>query len=190
MSASPKSEPILTAEEFWELPEPPHGGRLELVEGRVVSEMPVGERHAALAAELAASIVGFVKPRRLGRVHIELGHRLAMNPDTVRAPDVSFMSAERLPAAPGDRFVEGAPDLAIEIMSPEDREPDVARKVEEYFDAGAKRVWIVRPRNHSITVHRPGGDAHTYTNGDILTSDDAGFATEGFALDLPGLFAE
>lgn len=190
MSASPKSETILTAEEFWELPEPSHGGRLELVEGRVVSDMPVGERHAALAAELAASILGFVKPRRLGRVHIGLGHRLARGPDTVRAPDVSFLSAGRLPAVPGDRFVEGAPDLAIEIMSPEDREPDVARKVEEYFDAGAKRVWIVRPRNRSITVHRPGGDAHTYTHGDVLTSDDAGFEAEGFELSLPALFAQ
>ncbi len=190
MSASPKSEPILTAEEFWELPEPPHGGRLELVEGRVVSEMPVGRLHARLASRLVTALSIFVASNRLGEVHVELGHRTTRQPDSVRAPDVSFVAAERLANLPMDGFVEGAPDLAIEIMSPEDREPDVARKVEEYFDAGAKRVWIVRPRNHSITVHRPGGDAHTYTNGDILTSDDAGFATEGFALDLPGLFAE
>lgn len=190
MSASPKPETILSAEEFWDLPEPSHGGRMELVEGRVVEEMPVGERHAALAAELAASLLAFVKPHRLGRVHVELGHRLAIDPDTVRAPDVSFTSAGRLPASSGERFLEGAPDLAIEIMSPEDRESDVARKVEEYFDAGAQRVWIVRPRNCTVTVHRPGGDAHTFGRDDALDSTDAGLSQTGFRLDLPSLFAE
>ncbi len=190
MSASPKSETVLTAEEFWELPEPPHGGRLELVEGRVVADMPVGRMHARLASRVVTALSIFVDRQGLGEIHVELGHRTTRQPDSVRAPDVSFVAAQRLANMPMDGFVEGAPDLAIEIMSPEDREPDVARKVEEYFDAGAKRVWIVRPRNRTITVHRPGGDAHTYTNRDALTSDDAGFAADGFTLDLPGLFAE
>lgn len=190
MSASPKSETLLSAEEFWELPEPSHGGRTELVEGRVVEEMPVGERHAALAAELAAALLDFVKPRKLGRVHIELGHRLFADPDTVRAPDVSFMAAGRLGPTVGDRYVEGAPTLALEVMSPEDREADVARKVEEYFDAGAERVWIVRLRDRTVTVHRPGGDAHTYSGASVLSSDDAGFSEWGFELNLETIFAE
>lgn len=190
MSASPRSETLLSAEEFWELPEPPHGGRMELLQGRVIEEMPVGRMHARLASRLVKALSIFVDDHRLGEVHVELGHRLAVDPDTVRAPDVSFMPAGRLPTSSGERFVDGAPDLAFEIMSPEDRESDVARKVEEYFDAGAQRVWIVRPRNRNITVHRPGGDAHTFGRDDVLDSSDAGLGETGFRLDLPSLFAE
>jgi Uma2 family endonuclease len=190
MSASPKSQTVLTAEEFWELPEPPHGGRTELVEGRVVEEMPVGRLHARIAGRLVKSLSLFVDEHRLGEVHVELGHRTATDPDTVRAPDVSFMAADRLGPTVGDRYVEGAPTLAIEVMSPEDREADVAHKVEEYFDAGAERVWIVRPRNRTVTVHRPGGDAHTYSGASVLASDDAGFSESGFELDLAQIFAD
>ncbi len=189
MTTSPvSSEDLLTADEFWQLPEPPQGGRMELVAGKVVTEMPVGERHAALAAEIAAYLLAFVKPNRLGRVYVELGHRLFSDPDTVRAPDVSFLPTGD--AVRSDRYVEEAPLLAVEIMSPDDREGDVAAKVEEYFDAGSQRVWIVRPRNRTVTVHRPGGDAHTYSARDTLTSDDAGFTAEGFELKLADLFAD
>jgi len=191
MTSSPaSSETLLTADEFWEMPEPPHGGRVELVAGRVVTEMPVGRLHAKLAARLARRLVDFVERLRLGEVHVELGHRTLRSPDSVRAPDVSFTTAERLQGATDDGFVEDAPTLAIEVISKNDRERDVAEKVEEYFDAGAERVWIVRPKNRTVTVHRPGGDAHTYTSGHTLTSDDAGFAAQGFALSLAELFAE
>ena len=190
MTSSPvSSEALLTADEFWELPEPPHGGRMELAAGRVVTEMPVGELHAHLAVKLAAMLLAFVSAHRLGRVYAELGHRLSSAPDTVRAPDVSFLP--RAQGSPiGVRYVDEAPALAVEIMSPDDREGDVAIKVEEYFDAGSSRVWIVRPSNRTVTVHRPGGDAHTYNSSNTLTSDDAGFSVHGFALSLAELFAE
>ncbi|GIW18363.1 MAG: hypothetical protein KatS3mg064_1520 [Tepidiforma sp.] len=75
-------------------------------------------------------------------------------------------------------------------MSPEDREADVAQKIELYLDGGAERVWIVRPRNRTVTVHRPGGDAHTYSARDTLTSENAAFPVPGFELPLADLFAE
>jgi Uma2 family endonuclease len=162
---------------------------MELVAGRVLVEMPVGERHAALATELAVALHPFVKQNGLGRVYVELGYRLSAQPDTVRAPDVSVAGSD-LQQPLGDRYFEGPPTLAIEIMSPEDREGDVARKIEEYFDAGVARVWIVRPRNMTVTVHRPGGDSHTYTAADALTSDDAGFGIDGLRIELAALFAE
>ncbi|MGE3077066.1 MAG: Uma2 family endonuclease [Dehalococcoidia bacterium] len=190
MTISPvSSEDLLTADEFWELPEAPHGGRMELVAGRVVTEMPVGEMHAHLAVKIAALLLQFVTQHKLGRVYVELGHRLFSDPDTVRAPDVSF--SRRAEGSPiGVRYIDEAPALAIEIISPDDRESDVALKVEEYFDAGSERVWIVRPSNQTITVHRPGGDAHTYTRRDTLTSDDAAFAVNGFELNLEQFFAD
>jgi len=190
MTTSPvSSEALLTADEFWDLPEPVHGGRIELVAGRVVTEMPVGELHAYLAVRLAAMLLAFVTENRLGRVYVELGHRLFGDPDTVRAPDVSFLA--RTAGSPiGVRYVDEPPALAVEIMSPDDREADVATKIEEYLDAGSARVWIVRPPNKTVTVHRPGGDAHTYTVRDTLTSDDAAFTAEGFELQLEQFFSE
>lgn len=190
MSTSPvSSERLLTADEFWELPEPPHGGRMELVAGKVVTEMPVGEIHAFLAVRLAALFLAFVEKHHLGRVYVELGHRLVSEPDTVRAPDVSFL--RRREGSPVTvRYVDEPPVLAVEITSPDDKESDVAEKVEEYLDAGAERVWVIRPRNRTVTVHRPGGDSHTYSGNDTLTSADAGFDVSGFALSLEQLFAE
>ncbi|MGE0600147.1 MAG: Uma2 family endonuclease [Dehalococcoidia bacterium] len=191
MTSSPvSSEHILTADEFWELPEPPQGGRTELVAGRVVTEMPVGRLHAKLAARLLRAIGDFVDQHRLGETHVELGHRTSRSPDSVRAPDVSFVAKDRLAGTASDGFLEFAPTLAIEVISPGDREGDVAAKVEEYFDGGAERVWIVRPRNKTITVHRPGGDAHTYTVRDTLSSDDAAFEVDGFELNLEQFFAD
>ena len=191
MTSSPaSSEHLLTAEEFWQLPEPPEGGRMELVGGRVVTEMPVGRLHAKLAARLARIVGQFVDPNRLGETHVELGHKTTRRPDSVRAPDVSFIASSRLLGMPDDGFVELSPTLAIEVMSPNDREGDVADKVGEYFDAGAERVWIVRPRNRTITVHRQGGDSHTYTVRDSLTSEDAAFEAPGFELSLAELFAD
>lgn len=191
MSTRPvSSEALLTADEFWELPESPEGGRMELVGGRVVTEMPVGRLHAKLAARLARAIGDFVDRFHLGETHVELGHRTKSSPDSVRAPDVSYVSQARLVGMPQDGFVESSPTLAVEIMSPNDRESEVAAKVEEYFDSGAERVWIVRPRNKTITVHRPGGDAHTFTVRDTLSSTDAAFSVDGFALGLAELFAD
>ena len=191
MSAKPTSaEELLTADEFMSLLEPETGGRMELVAGRVLVDMPVGRRHARTAARLTRKLGEFVDDNRLGEVHVEVGTITRRAPDSVRAPDVSFISATRLAGMAMDGYLDGPPDLAIEVMSPEDRESDVARKVEEYFDAGVNRVWIVRPRNMTVTVHRPGGDSHTYTAADALTSEDAGFPVEGLHVDLATLFAE
>lgn len=191
MSTSPaSSERLLTADEFWELPEPAHGGRMELVAGRVVTEMPVGRLHAKVAARIAAFLLAFSDKFRLGEVHVEMGHRTVRRPDSVRAPDVSFVSRDRLAGLPDDGFAEDSPTLAVEVVSPNDRERDIAAKIEEYLNAGAERVWVVRPRNRTVTVHRPGGDSHTYSGSDVLTSADAAFGVDGFALPLEQLFAE
>lgn len=90
----------------------------------------------------------------------------------------------------GVRYVDEPPLLAVEIMSPDEGENDVAEKVEEYLDAGSQRVRIVRPTNKPVTVHRPGGDSHTYSRADVLSSADAGSTADGFSLPLEQLFAE
>ena len=189
--ASPAVPRLLTAEEFLHLPEPIEGGKLELDRGRVVCMSPVGLEHGEIVGNVGGGLVGFTRVRRLGAVSIGSGFQLAEDPDIVRAPDVSFVTAERRPQGAGRRrFVDGAPDLAVEVMSPDDGEKDLLAKAGEYLDAGAARVWIVRPATRSVTVFRAGGEVASRHEAEVLTSDDAGFSAEGFSLGVASIFAE
>ncbi len=184
------TERLITVEEFYRLPSAEHGGKMELVRGRLVVHMPVGGPHGEIALALGAALLRFVGQHRLGSAGVEAGFVLARDPDVVRAPDVHFVRAsrlggERMPAG----FFPGAPDLAVEVVSPEDSDRAVAEKVLDYLQAGTPRVWVVRPELKTVTVHRAGGDAHIYGAGETLTSDDAGFEAEGFSLDMSSLFA-
>lgn len=189
--ASPAVPRLLTAEEFLHLPEPIEGGKMELDRGRVVCIGPVGLEHGEITIDIAFALKVFVDAQRLGRVLAVTGCKLAEDPDIVRAPDVSFVVSERRPKGSGRRgFVEGAPDLAVEVMSPDDREKDLLAKAGEYLDAGAARVWIVRPATRSVTVFRAGGEVATRHESATLTSEDAGFTAEGFSLQVASIFAE
>jgi Uma2 family endonuclease len=148
---------------------------------------PVGEQHGRRAIRLGGALDEFVEAHDLGYVGVEIGFRVRRDPDTVLAPDVVFVAQD--PGRPEtSTFIDGPPTLAVEIMSPDDRELEVSAKVRRYLDAGTNRVWIVRPGERTITVHRPGGDAHTFTIDDTLTSADAGFAVDGFDFPLREAF--
>jgi Uma2 family endonuclease len=97
---------------------------------------------------------------------------LARGPDDVRAPDLAFIALERLPDGRlPDGFVEGAPDLAIEILLPNDRVMETEAKVEAYLTAGARAVWVVNPRARHLTVHTPDGLARILRETDDLATD-------------------
>jgi len=184
------AERLVTAAEFERLPNPP-AGKLELVRGRVIEVAPPGPWHGKQAVEISAELRAFVRANRLGEVRVETGYWLSHDPDTQRGPDVSWVSPERLAT---ERLyygaVDQAPNLAVEIISPNETDREVAEKVGQYLAAGVERVWVVRREAQTVTVHRPNGDAHTYHAGDTLTSEDAGFPVEGFALPLAELFAD
>jgi Uma2 family endonuclease len=182
-------ETLLTAEEFASLPEPEEGGKMELVDGKVVCMPPAGDEHGHRALKLGRRLDEFAERHAQGEVKVETGFLLRRTPDLLRAPDVSFIADEMLaPERDRSGYIEGPPTLAIEVVSPGDHEMEISGKVGDYLEAGARRVWIVRPRLRTITVHCPGGDSHTYGIEDTLTSDDAGFAVEGFELPLRDAF--
>jgi len=188
--SSPAAEQLLTAEEFARLPEPEGGCCTELVDGRVVMAPPPGAAHGDRSSIIGWALRSFVREHQLGRVLVESGYRLKRRPDTVRGPDVSFIANDRLPVAglPAGYF-EGAPTLAVEVLSPNDAEAAVLTKVGEYLDAGAERVWLVRSANKSVTVYFAGGDVATLHSGDTLNSAHAAFTLEGFALPIDEIFA-
>lgn len=182
---------LLTAEEFFQLSDPADGGKMELVRGRVVNFMPVSGKHGIRALLIGQALRQFVVSHKLGECMVETGYILARNPDVVRAPDVSFLAADRVPAGgvPEEGFIDGVPSLAIEVVSPNDLDSEVTDKVLDYLEAGCERVWVVRPRRNTVTIHYANGTARILSAGTVLTSDDAGFTVPGFELPLDELFA-
>ena len=182
---------LLTAEEFYELPEPLEG-KVELIDGRVVHEMPVNAEHGSLTLFLGGLIRTFIHLNRLGKLMTEVGFVLRRNPDSVLAPDIAFVSAERIAAdgLPKEGWVPYPPTLAIEVISPSNLDVEVAAKVESYLEAGVSRVWVVRPRTRTVTVHWPDHSSRTFLPGGVLGSEEAGFGTPGLAINLTALFAD
>jgi len=129
--------------------------RYELVEGRVVCMSPVGFEHGRIVSRLIGLLDHHVRARDLGCVLTEVGFKLASDPDTVRAPDVAFVRRDRIPTPAPRGFLRGPADLAIEVLSPEDRSSDIAAKTADYLDAGVAVVLVVDPERRTITSHRP-----------------------------------
>ena len=176
---------LFTAEDLWQLPE---GGRwYELVKGELIEMTPPGGRHGKIALRLGRYLQTHVDAHRLGEVMVESGFLLASQPDTVRGPDISFAAAERVPSEGlPEGFFPGAPDLAVEIVSPGDTDVEVQDKVMDYLTHGTRRVWVVRPRQRTVTVHRPDGTARLLQGKDVLDGEDV---VPGFTFLLQELFA-
>lgn len=140
------------------------GKRTELVAGRLLIREPAGLRHGRIAAELAIQLGAYVRDRSLGRVYAaETGFKLATDPDTVRAPDVAFISRERAPDPEPEGYPELAPDLVAEVLSPGDRPGEVLAKVADWLNAGSRLVWVVDPRRRFIRVYRQDGSESVVT---------------------------
>ena len=140
--------------------------------GVLVREPLPGESHGGVAAVVVGLLFPFVRDHRLGRVFGETGYVLASDPDTVRGPDASFVSADRLATAERrGPFLVGAPDLAVEVVSPNDSRREVAEKVAEYLAAGARAVWVIDPRLQTVTVHVGGREPATLGRNDVLDGD-------------------
>jgi Uma2 family endonuclease len=144
---------LVTAEELAWLPRDDH--KYELVAGRVIRMSLVGYTHGRLVMQFGARLGQHTRSRGLGVVVTEVGFKLASNPDTVRAPDLAFLRRERIPSPEPKGFWPGAPDLAVEVLSPEDRPAAVRTRVAEYLAGGAGAVLLIDPDAESLALHRP-----------------------------------
>ncbi len=169
MSILPKNESV-TAEELLHLPDDGH--RYELFRGELRQMPPAGEEHGSFAMDLGWRLARFVSENRLGKVYAaETGFKLTENPDTVRAPDAAFISQTSLDKqAPVKGYRKSAPDLAVEVVSPNDRPTEVAEKVYEWLFFGAKEVWILEPEQRTLTVYQPDEMFRVLKEEDTLTS--------------------
>jgi len=129
-------------------------GRCELVRGELIMMSPAGANHGQVAMELARRLANHVAEHKLGTVFAaETGFMIQRNPDTVRAPDVAFVKAQRSRAIPQRGFFIGAPDLAVEVLSPDDVATEVLAKVQDWINAGCSQVWIVDPKHRTVSVY-------------------------------------
>lgn len=176
----------MTAEEL--LHNPDDGFRYELVRGDLKKMTPAGNAHGKIALRFGWRLAQHVETHALGVAYAaETGFLLSSDPDTVRAPDVAFVSQQRLDQeGPVQGYWPGAPDLAIEVISPHDNYTEVEEKVSDYLAAGARMVVVVNPRQRTLTVHRSLRDIRVLQEGDTL---DAGDVVAGWQLAVAELFA-
>lgn len=168
---------LMTADEFASLGDI---GPADLIRGKVVCLTRPRPRHGRVAQNVSRALDDHVRVHKLGQVYgSEIGYLVERDPDTVRAPDVSFVRAEVVAGHDEDEWYPHGPDLAVEVLSPTDRPADVQEKARQWLDAGGRSVWIVDPARREVTVVRADGGPERFS-GDRKLRDEAV---------LPGFFA-
>lgn len=180
------SSPV-TAEELLRLSHP--GKRVELVRGELVVREPPAAWHGGISNNVAFRLTAFVREQDLGAVFgQDTGFQIADGPDTVRAPDVAFVRGDRLAEIPRRGYPRLAPDLVVEVLSPDDRPGEVLVKIGEWLDAGVRLVWVLDPEAEQVRVHRPDGSLDLAGATDELDGEDVlpGFRCSVAELLTPG----
>lgn len=177
------TDKLITGDELLEMGDI---GPCELIDGRIVYMSPTGGEHARLEIRLGVELDLFVRRKNLGWALVgEVGIYTQRNPDRVRGADAAFISKARLPDGLGHGFLDVAPELVVEIMSPTDRWQDVRQKIEEYFEAGVIWVWVVEPDNRKVLVYNSPTEARKYSEGERILGEGV---LDGFSLEVAGLF--
>ncbi|MGH9362009.1 MAG: Uma2 family endonuclease [Thermoanaerobaculia bacterium] len=173
---------LVTGEELYRRPDL---GPCELVEGRIVPMSLSGDRHGSLEASLAASLLAYARETKRGKVLSgEVGIYIRRNPDTVRAADVLFISNDRWSRCGSEGYLDVAPELVVEILSPEDRWSEVTAKLADYFAAGVTVSWIVAPALRKLFAYRSLTDVRQFGEVDRLVEE----FLPGFSLPLVEVF--
>ena len=151
------------------------GGCSEMIRGELVIMTPAGFEHGRIVSRVGSRLGSFVKQNSLGVVvGAGTGFQIEHDPDTVRAPDVGFVCGDRVPSETTTGFFQGAPDLAVEVLSPNDRAARLrlAAKIQDWLAAGCRAVWVIVPETKSVAVHRRQNRIVVLSRPDCLTGDD------------------
>ena len=177
----------MTADELLRLPNPIGGQRYELVRGALRVYEPAGGRHGEIISTLSGLLFMYLRSHPIGALlSADTGFTLERGPDTVRAPDIGFVSAARIPPEGiGDKFINGAPDLAVEVVSPGDSITEAEEKVAEYLRTGARLVWVVSPKLRRVTVYRAHASSRALDESERL---DGGDVLPGFSCSVRDIF--
>ncbi len=142
--------------------------RMELVDGKIVVMSPSGYESDEVAFRVGANLWNWVEPRQLGRI---TGSSAGFSLANTRAPDVSFIRAERLPRSPRG-YATIPPDLMVEVNSPTDRIDHLRDKIDEFLDQGTVVGILVNPEDHTVEIRRLDQAPVVLQDGDVLTVPD------------------
>jgi Uma2 family endonuclease len=178
---------LMTAEEFLGSPEPADGSKQELVQGVIATMPPPGFLHGRVQTNTSSLLWVHARKHKVGQVVVESGLITERDPDTVRGPDISFWSKERLPLdqPPPVGYPDVAADLCVEVLSPGMTVARMWAKVQEYFNRGVRMVWIIDPENRTVTVYRSPHEARLLHESAMLSGEDV---VPGFICRVSELF--
>ena len=159
--------------------------RTELVRGVLVVREPAGYNHGRVIAQLTGWLWSHVERTAAGQLlGAETGFTLFRDPDTVRAPDIAFVHRDRLPDPASRGFVDLAPDLVVEVLSPDDRPGETLGKVGDWLQAGTRLVWVIDPERRTARIYRADGSQTSVTEAVELSGEEV---LPGFACPLSSL---
>jgi len=175
---------LMTAEELIRLPRGQY--RYELVKGELLTMSPSDAQHGAVTVYLSAPLATFVKANKLGIVFgAETGFILERNPDTVLAPDISFIRKDRIKTI-SSGYLEIPPDLAVEVISPSESKLKVEKKTAQWLEFGAEAVWLVYPKTRTVEVRNSSGRKMLLTEREELTGRNG---LVGFSISVKDIFS-
>ena len=184
-TTTPSSSRVMTWEAFEKLPDS-DGMHRELLEGELQVLPPPKFLHTRIAQHVLEALLP-LKARGLGQVFAEAGCKLTGDPPSWVQPDVCFLTADRVRATEGQDYIQGAPDLAVEVISPSESAADVEHKLKLLLAAGAQAVWLIYPESRRVHVFLPDGTGAIRTMGDTLS---APFLLAGWSFPVASLFED
>ncbi len=174
---------LITGEELYRMGDI---GPAELVRGEIVRHMPTGHPHGLIENIIGALLYLYLQGRKIGYALTgEVGIYTQRNPDTIRAVDIAFISNERYRQLSTSGYLDQAPELVVEIMSPANTWSEIHEKLAEYFGIGVKLVWVVDPQLEQVHVYRAMDDVTLLQKEDVLTGEDV---LPGFEAALADIF--
>jgi Uma2 family endonuclease len=177
-------ESLVTGEQLYRMGDI---GPSELIRGFIVHRQPAVYLHAQVEGKIAAAFDDFVRHHELGHVVTgDVGVYTRYNPDTVRAMDIAFISNQRLAQVKSKSYLDVAPELVVEVLSPDDAWSDLMEKLDEYFTCGVKVVWVADLRTRQVYVYQSVTNVERFTEKDTLTGSDV---LPGFSVSIAELFA-
>jgi Uma2 family endonuclease len=179
------TQQLITAADFFQMPNPVDGSRQELEKGVIVTMPPPDALHGACCSKVDRILGGFVEEKNLGTVFSnDTGFISERDPDTVRGPDVSFWSKDRLREIP-EGYIDDPPDLAVEVVSPSDHFGRMQAKMRHYLTRGVRMVWLIDPTDRSVTVYRSLDSGKIVLESATLSGEDV---LPGFSIPVARLF--
>ena len=177
---------LVTADDLLAMPD--DGKRYELIRGELIEMPPTSHEHGRVAARFGRRIGNFVEEHDLGHdIAAETGVNIERDPDTMRAPDYGFISYDRMAEPPPSRgFADVIPDLVVEVVSPDDRQPEIDAKTQMWLDAGVRLALVVYPEPQEVYAHHSDGLVVRYGIGDTVVGDPV---LLGFTCPVADIFA-